>query len=62
MKQRPAILLEQEDEDLEIGTLETLPSAITFCLENHKVVQDPKWYAQETTIKIGEIAFAKNAP
>jgi hypothetical protein len=51
-----------EDEDLQIGTLETLPSAITFCLENHQEVRNKGAYAQKTTLKIGEIAFTKDAP
>jgi hypothetical protein len=57
-----ATTLLEEDEDLEIGPKEVLPSAITFCLENHQEVKHEDLYPKETTIKIGEIAFTKNAP
>lgn len=62
MKQIPVpVTLLEEDED-EIGALGTLPSAITFCLENHQEVRNGETYAEEVTIKTGEIAFTKNAP
>jgi len=52
------------DEEEEIGTLETLPSAISFCMENHKALDeyDLDCYPSNTTLKIGEIGLVKNAP
>lgn len=54
--------LECEDEDeIEIGTHESLPSALDICFENLEPVRY-SGYASETTVKIGPVAFVKNAP
>lgn len=62
MKQIPTTTLLEPEDDLEIGPLEILPSALTICFENNSEVKHPEWYGKETTVKVGEIAFTKNAP
>ena len=55
-------VMEVSQEEIEVGTLETLPSAITFCLENHTEVEYPEFYREKAAIKIDEITLAKEAP
>lgn len=60
MEQRTTLL--EPEEDLEVGIQEILPSALTICFENNAEVRRPEYYGKEVTVKIGEVAFIKNAP
>jgi hypothetical protein len=55
-------VMEDSQEEIEVGTLETLPSAITFCLENNSEVKYPEFYGEKAAIKIDGITLAKDAP
>jgi len=53
-----------DEDDIEIGTLGTLPSAISFCLENNKPLTeyDRNVYGENATLKVGDLSFVKDAP